>query len=197
VDIGHRAFPELLRDAFDAEALERVGTNIAVIDAEGGILWVNLAWRRFARENGAPSELDEVRSYYDGIAPPLREFYRSAFSNALVTGEVFDHEYECSSPDRHRIYHLRALPIDARGLLLEHSLVTETEHEASTQEAIEARYLNEDGTLLQCSHCRRVRVTAGHTWDWVRQWVAKPHPMTSHGICPSCVGFYWGRRFGK
>jgi len=146
----------------------------------------------------SPSELDEYESYFDGIASPLREFYQEAFAEALATGRVFDHEYQCSSPDKHRVFHLRALPIDARGLLLEHSLVAEHDHEEAAHEAIEARSLSLEGTLLQCSHCRRVRRAAAvEAWDWVRQWVERPHPRTSHGICPSCVGYYWGRRASK
>lgn len=195
--VGQRPFPELLRDAFDAESLERVDTNIAVIDDAGSILWVNAAWSRFALANGGASDLDDARSYFDAITPPLRDFYRSAFANALATGDAFDHEYECSSPDKHRLYHLRALPVDARALLLEHSLVTEAAHDAPSHEAIEARYVSGDGTVLQCSHCRRIRAAAAHSWDWVKQWVVKPHPRTSHGICPSCVGFYWGRSTRK
>ena len=82
-------------------------------------------------------------------------------------------------------------------LLLEHSLVAETAHEAASAEAREARYIGEDGILLQCSHCRRIRVIGTQAWDWVREWVARPHPKTSHGICPSCVGFYWGSKAAR
>ena len=116
------------------------------------------------------------------------------FTNALATGEVFDQEYECSSPDQRRLFHVRALPIGDQGLLIEHSLVAEGKHDWSAREAVEAVYLGARGLLLQCSHCRRVRVPETHAWDWVREWAARPHPRTSHVICPSCVGFYWGRR---
>jgi PAS domain-containing protein len=197
VTAGQRPFPDLLQPAFDAAALEEVDSHIAVIDANGNILWVNRAWRRFAHENGAVGDPDAWPSYFDVIAPPLRDFYQEAFSKALATGGVFDHEYECSSPEKRRVFRLRALPIDARALLLEHSLVTEVDHEAMSHEAFEARYLREDGTFLQCSHCRRVCTAGAQSWDWVRQWAATSHPMTSHGICPSCVGFYWGRSAAK
>jgi PAS domain-containing protein len=181
--------------AFDAGALERLDSNVAVIDGAGAILWVNTAWTRFARENGG-GEI-EARSYFDAISPPLREFYEDAFGKALATGRAFDQEYECSSADVRRVFHLRALPVEARALLVEHSLVIEGAHEAESAEAIEARYLGPDDVLLQCSHCRRVRAVGTEAWDWVREWVARPHPRTSHGICPSCVGFYWGMRAGK
>jgi PAS domain-containing protein len=194
VSAPRRPFPELLRPAFDAAALEQVESNIAVLDADGHILWVNPAWVRFAQENGAEARTPEGGSYFDAISPPLRDFYREAFSKALATGGVFDQEYECSTPDKRRIFRLRALPVEARALLVEHSLVAEYDHGEPSHEAIAERYVREDGTLLQCSHCRRVRAASTHSWEWVRQWVAAPHPETSHGICPSCVGFYWGLR---
>ncbi|MDQ3034620.1 MAG: hypothetical protein M3Y87_19580 [Myxococcota bacterium] len=59
--------------------------------------------------------------------------------------------------------------------------------------AIEALYRDPNGMLVQCSHCRRVRrgdpsVTA---WDWVPEYVARPQPRTSHGLCAVCLDFYY------
>jgi PAS domain-containing protein len=188
------SLPDFLAPAFDVQALEQLDSSIAVIDAEANIMWVNPAWERFARENGAGETRPRLSSYLDGITPPLRDFYRAVFAAALATGAVFEQEYECSSPDRRRIFHFRALPIDDRGLILEHSLVAENEPEGGDGEHIVSRYLDEGNTLLQCSHCRRVRRPDTQAWDWVRAWAARPHPATSHGLCPLCVGFYWGRR---
>jgi PAS domain-containing protein len=187
-----RPFPSFLEPAFSTDALEQPDTTIAVIDRDARILWVNPAWDRFARDNGASENLDALESYLDGISPPLRDFYRDVFDRALLTGNIFEHDYECSSPDKLRRFRLRVLPVEARGLVLEHSLLVEGPHTATAEPAIEARFLNPDGTILQCSNCRRVRAPDTSAWAWVPTWVAHAPPMTSHGICPSCVGFYWG-----
>lgn len=185
-------FPEFLTPAFDPHALAVLESTIVVIDPLASILWVNPAWDRFAADNGAHDYVGHRGSYLDGIAQPLRDFYRAVFSNALETGEVFEQEYECSSPDVRRIFHLRALPVEGRGMLIEHSLVVEGAHEGAPEEPAEARYLGRAGLIIQCSNCRRVRRGDTHAWDRVPRWVERPHPKTSHGICPSCVGWYWG-----
>lgn len=190
-----RSFPAFLTPAFDARALELFESSIAVLDPEGSILWRNPAWDRFAKDNGGEGE---YASYFDGIAPPLRDFYRSVFTNALETGEVYEQDYECSSATTYRLFHLRALPVDAHGLVLEHSLVAESPHDPQPEEVIEARYLDATGKLHQCGNCRRVRNrNREHEWHWVPRWVERPHPRTSHVICPSCAGYYWGRRIAK
>lgn len=188
-----RRFPDFLEPAFSADALEQPETTIAVIDRDASILWVNPAWDRFARENGASGGLDGYESYLDGISSPLRWFYRRVFERALITGEVFEHDYECSSPDKRRRFRLRVLPIETRGLVLEHSLIAEGPHTATAEAAIESRFLDANGRILQCSNCRRVRLPVTCAWTWVPAWVAQAPPVTTHGICPSCVGFYWGQ----
>jgi PAS domain-containing protein len=187
-----RAYPPFLAAAFDADELEQLASSIAVIDMPGSILWVNPAWERFARENGAVVRIDGHGAYLNAISDPLRSFYRSAFANALVTGDPFEQDYECSSPEKRRLFHLRALPIEGHALLVEHSLLVEEAHGDAAHAAAEADYLTDKGLILQCSNCRRVRRATASAWDRVPAWVAKSHPRTSHVICPSCVAFYWG-----
>jgi hypothetical protein len=191
-----RPFPDFLEPAFDAGSLDALESTVVVVDPSGQILWVNHAWDRFARENGG-GELTGRGSYLDAISAPLREFYRAVFDKALASGEVFDQDYECSSPDKRRVYHFRVLPIARRGLLLEHSLVASTDHTWPVAEALESRYVGANGRILQCSHCARVRAIETQSWDWVPAWVAQKDPRSSHVICPSCVGFHWGARAGR
>jgi hypothetical protein len=187
--------PEFLAGAFDADALVRDGSTIVVLDPDGKILWTNPAWERFARENGG-HDLERFASYYAGIGPVLRGFYESAFANALLTGAVYVQEYECSSPDVFRKFHLQAMPVAGKGLLLTHSLLVERPHEHQQAPAAAAppdRYRGANGIVVQCSNCRRVRRAGEEVWDWVRDWVAASPPNTSHGICAPCLGFYWGQ----
>lgn len=185
-----RSFPTFLTPAFDPRALELVDSTIVVIDPEGRLLWANPAWGRVAEEHGCDPEFS---SYFDGITPPLRDFYRAVFADAIATGKVYEQEYECSTSMTYRRMHLRALPIDSTGLLLEHSVVVEHPHDREAEEA--CQYIGPEGTIHQCSNCRRVRChEREHAWHWVPVWVERPPPITSHVICPLCVGYYWGRR---
>jgi hypothetical protein len=189
--------PSFLRAMFKGTSLAAATSTLVAIEPSGTILWTNAAWRDFARANGGDDVLTRFgvgRSYFDGIAPPLRSFYEGVVQNALLTGEPFEQEYECSSPDTFRALHLRVLPFGADGALLEHSVVVEHAHEGSASEPLEALYRDEHGMMLQCSNCRRVRRLEPQSWDWVREWVVAPAQLTSHGICKTCIVYYWGTR---
>ena len=77
-------------------------------------------------------------------------------------------------------------------LVVEHSLVAESLHEGADGEPDVSLYEGAGGIVLQCSNCRRVRRHDRRAWHWVPALVAAPRPRTSHGICPTCAGFYWG-----
>ena len=190
-------FPPFLQRDFDEEALDRDASTIAALDADGTILWTNLAWIRFAAENGGAPELISgfvQTRYLAPVAPELAGFYAEAFSAALETGVPFEHEYECSSAHVYRRFRLRVLPVGGAGLLLSHSLVAEHPHGEPAAPPLEARYRTEHGLIVQCAHCRRVRRTDQYTWDWVPEWVERMPSSTGHAICPACVGFYFRRR---
>lgn len=188
-------FPEFLTPAFDEKELLELPHSICVIDPNGKILWVNRHWLEFAHENGADEASVRWRSYLDGIAPPLREYYEAAFARTLASGDVFEQDYECSSPGEKRLFHLRALPIDHKALLVEHVRVFEGTHEAEDiDEATANEFVDSRGLISQCSNCRRVRHPRSNGFHWVPHWVQSPHPKTSHVICPSCVGYYYRRR---
>jgi PAS domain-containing protein len=185
-------FPEFLRPAFDEAALTAVPETLCAIDPAGSILWVNAAWHAFAAANGAGEKSRSWTSYFDPIPAPLRAFYENAFRHALEHGDVFEHDYECSSPDEERLFHLRLLPIDGRGLLIEHTLLGASVHGIHPEAGPAADYTNEHGLVAQCANCRRVRHPSG-AFHWVPSWVASPPLHTSHVVCIPCAGFYWGR----
>jgi hypothetical protein len=156
---------------------------------------VNGAWHRFAEQNGGAG-VAAISSYFDGIGGPFRDYYARAFAEALATSKPFEQDYECSSPAELRRFHLRALPIDGRALVLEHSLTVALPHEPATAALPIEWYLAPTGFIHQCSNCRRVRRPETTEWDWVPALVERVHPATSHGICPPCLGFYWSRYWG-
>jgi hypothetical protein len=170
---------------------------LVALDSRGTILWVNEAWRQRARAYGEEDLLDRFgpgASYFEGISEPLRSFYASVLQNARLTGEPFEQEYECSSAEMFRINHLRILPFGAEGFLLVHSGVVERPQQQDEAAAVERTYRNDDGLIVQCSNCRRVRRRDSAVWDWVRAWAATSPLDTSHGICKPCIGYYWGAR---
>ena len=186
--------PSFLADRFDVKALEADASTLVALDPGATILWVNPAWERFARANDGAQVLVRFcpsASYFDGISPPLRAFYEQGLGGALSTDNVFQHDYECSSPDAFRLFHMRALPIASKGLLVEHSLVVDRPHDRPEAPALEELYRDANGLVVMCSNCRRVRRAHSAGWDWVPAWVRKLPPRTSHGICDACVGFYF------
>lgn len=189
-------FPSFLHAAFDEADLSRHSGSISVVDRHDNIVWVNDAWHRFAAENGVSAgDLARWRSYLGAIVEPLRSHYAAAFSSALASGKIFEQDYECSSPERRRVFHLRALPFEGEGLVLEHTLLVETSWSEEPHAPLEHRYLGDGSTIMQCSNCRRVRDPLGpeETFHWVPAWIRAPHPRTSHVICTLCAGFFWRR----
>ena len=186
-------FPAFLQGAFDELALESLASSVAVVDTAGWILWTNPAWRAFAEGNGAAGASAGWRSYFEPIATPLRAFYERAFAEALRTGEVFVQEYECSTPEQRRFFRLRALPVRQRGLLVEHAFVAgERRDDEPRVPPPEHEYRNEHGLLVQCANCRHTRHPSSAAFHWIAAWAARCPPRTSHGICTTCIGFYWG-----
>lgn len=186
--------PAFVSEAFDVEALRADAATHVVIDPRGTILWVNEAWHQFARANGGqdiPTRFGRGASYLEPIADAIRGFFETAFSWALTTGKPFEHDYECSSPDLFRRFHMRALPVRGQGLVLEHSLVVEQAHDRVAVVPDDSVHVGTDGFVRQCAHCRRVARASGAVWDWIPSWVRKPPPKTSHGLCSSCLAFYW------
>lgn len=185
------SFPDFV--PIEEGALSALVHSLCIIDARGEILWTNPAWHAFAAENGAGDASHTWTSYFAAIPEPLRTFYEDAFRDALVTGKVFEQDYECSTPLRERRYRLRALPIDRRALVLEHSLVSSFLHPDDDAAELVASYIDPDGIVTQCAHCRRVRDPRTGAFHWVPAWVRRPHARTSHGLCVSCGGFYYSR----
>lgn len=186
--------PRFLAATFDLDALAKEESTLIAIDPSHKIRWVNPAWTRFALANGGDDVVQRFgtgSSYLDGTSGPARSFYEEALTRAAKTRTIFEHDYECSSPETFRRFHLRALPCDDAGLLLEHSLVVEHPHDRVESEIGHEGYVRDNGFILQCSNCRRVRHKERSAWDWVPFLVRNVTAKTSHGLCAACEGFYW------
>lgn len=183
--------------SLDLEALDEDGSSIAVLNRESRILWVNVAWKRFARENGAV--LDESGAsawgpgalYLAGMPAALVDEVAARFERVLRTGEPFVEEYLCSSPDRYREYRMRVLPVERRQLLCEHTLVRVEDAGSAAREPREQEYRTEHGFICMCANCGRTKRLDGQ-WQWIPSWAAAPPRESSHGLCASCFSYYYG-----
>jgi hypothetical protein len=158
------------------------------------LAYLNPAWFRFARDNGGHAVLTNWglgANALDAISGPARDLYEREYRRCLESGKPWHHDYECSTAERYRTFHMDVFPIpDGGGLLVVHSPVVDRPHGASRDPLPpdEARYTDADGHVLQCSFCRRVqRVDGSERWDWVPDWVAHQPENVTGGICAPCL----------
>ncbi len=188
--------PKLLA-GIDVERLAVDPSIIVALDRDADIVWVNDAWLRFARENRGESILERFgpgASYLSAIEPKLRGFFQTAFENVLMTGEPFELDYECSSADTFRLFHMLVVPIGRAGLLIVHSRLVERPQHRWAEPENDPVYRQPNGIIVQCANCRRVRRADRTGWDWVPAYVDEVPNRTSHGICSFCRAYYWGAR---
>lgn len=200
-DLSSVRFLELLHE-FKVPALLKSRDVIYGLWPDLSLAFTNASWRRFAADNAGQPAISERwglgRCISDAIPEPLKSFYETNYRDCLNTATPWEHTYECSSVDTLRLFHMTALPIGKRqAILVVNSLRIETPMDRDSAPPLEATYLNRQGMMVQCAHCRRVRHAEPATsWDWVREWVRKPLHNTSHTICEPCLGFYYSLYVG-
>jgi hypothetical protein len=193
--------PELRLEAagFRLESLEADHSIIYMLSPELRIIYCNRAWDEFASLNGGVELNRETvlgTPILEVIVEPLRSFYASGFAQAQKQLLPWEHDYECSSPDSFRLFHMRVLPLANSYLLVENSLQVERPHgpERPVMPAYPDSYLNEHGMLTMCSHCRRTRrinTGAAPIWDWVPAFLTHAPGLVSHGLCPNCRAYFY------
>src|SRR5690348_845763 len=97
-------FPEVL------EALKTDSAVCYVLDSKHNIAYTNLAWDKFARDNGGSHlTADAVNgtNIFQVIPPVLRSFYTRVFDEVQRRAVVWQHIYECSGPQRFRKFRMR------------------------------------------------------------------------------------------
>lgn len=177
---------------FDLIALEADVAQMAATTLSGEIVWVNAAWRSFARENGGdPASTGVGANYFSATRGALARWLETMTRDCSTSGAVFETEYQCSSPTQRRDFRMRVHPIAGTGFLITHSLLRTTALESRAGAPIPDDAYVENGLVTMCSNCRRARRADHASWDWIPEWVAHPPRLVSHGICPVCVGFYW------
>jgi len=178
-----------------SEHLEKDPAIIYVLDQDLRIIYCNETWDRFAEENGGGNLLRPRAlglSVIDLTPSPLKEFFEKAYREALSTGQVWQHRYDCSSPELFRQYHMRVYPNqETAQLVVVHSLVVEGPHSEKKRETHtpdKEIYAGQDGIVTICCECRRTcRAGQASVWDWVPAYIERPPERISHGICDVCL----------
>jgi hypothetical protein len=174
--------------------LEESADTAYVLSADLRITRTNRGWRAFAHDNDGDDVLARWglgSSLMDALPEVLRDFYIRGFAEALRTGLVWQHDYECSSPRALRRFRMFAFPASPDTILVQHARLVEEPHPATPCAAEAGEYEDAFGLVSVCANCRRVR-NRRHPgrWDWVPVWVAQPHPRTTHGLCEPCLEFH-------
>lgn len=185
----------------DLETLEQSTRTICCVDRKLNINHVNPSWVTFALSNGAnEANLNKVllgSSITQAIGGrKIRDFYVQNYTRILDTGEVWRHDYECSTHHEYRLFSQIAYPLkDGEGLIIINSLkvnfpMDQTGRKA--HKAIEEYYTQSTGFIVQCTNCRHtLRADDSNAWDWVPEWVERMPKNCNHTICPTCFDYYW------
>jgi hypothetical protein len=180
------------------EHLERERSVVYVLDSGLRLRYCNRAWDEFAARNGGEGlEWDAPRGVcvLDVIADPIRSFYEKGFQSVAKTGLAWEHDFECSSKDLYRKFHMDVKFMEETGgFVVMNSLAVEEPHRADRRAMPEdpALYLTKDGMVKMCCHCRRTRRADGsEIWDWAPRNLEDPFGRVSHGLCPACIAYFY------
>jgi hypothetical protein len=175
-----------LSEMFDA--LGSTANVTYIVADDWRITRTNDAWHSFARLNGG-ARWETGASLIDVIPPALLPFYQSGFARASESGDRWEHDYECSSPELFRRFRMLAYPF-GQSFLITHSLLVETPHPSALFRASAA--YEREGFITMCAHCRRVRTASGpERWDWVPDYLRADQSRTTHGLCSGCFTYYY------
>lgn len=130
-------------------ALDALDSHIALVDAQGTILFVNVAWQRFGAANGALASdvgrnyltvCDQAAQAGDPLAPDV-----AASLRALLAGEraAFVLTYPCPTPECERWFRLQGTAFVYEGALyavLQHDDTTPQMQVAQSLQTSEERY---------------------------------------------------------
>jgi PAS domain S-box-containing protein len=131
VEEALRESETLLKDVLDS-----LTAHIAVLDAQGQILLVNDAWRRFAERNGGLDRLVGIGANYFTACQNAVDRDRDALAQAALRGlravmngeqAGFELEYPCDAPTESRWFAMRvhALTGARPGVVVAHEDITE------------------------------------------------------------------------
>jgi hypothetical protein len=180
---------------FRLDWIEKDPSVTCAIDDSFRIIYCNAQWDAFATANGAPELTGSSvlgTNLFDVIPAPLKPYYHGVFREARQSDRVLQVDYECSSPDKYRVYQMQPFPLtDNGGFLLVHSLRVNLAHRRKSRDPSDDRYLTPEGMVKMCCHCRRTRRASSETWDWVPSYLNQKAVPVTHGMCGICLAYFY------
>lgn len=175
-------------------ALDQSADVSFVLDRDLRLIYRNQAWNKFASENDA-SQLaaqsvigTDLRNV---IGSELMPFYVAAFEKVERERTAWECLYQCSSPQSFRKFRMQIQPLAPAGYLVRNTLVIERTH-APAALLDEAEYVNSDGNIVLCMHCRcSRRTTPPLRWDFVPVYLERGLINVSHSLCPVCLEYFY------
>jgi diguanylate cyclase (GGDEF)-like protein/PAS domain S-box-containing protein len=164
-------------EAFNISVLDSMVQHIAVLDAQGVIVAVNRAWRRFAVMNDAPELIGHsVGLNYLDVCGAAHKHVFGAKAGAIEaeagiravlagTQPEFHIEYPCHSPGQQRWFQMRVTPLQGSrpGAVIAHENITErVEQEAQLHLA--AKVFEQGGEGIMITDTRRNIVMVNHAF---------------------------------
>lgn len=201
IPLEQRVLPET-RPFLSLPDLEASKVSIYAVTRDFRLAYFNAAWVTFGLENGGDANVmksllgQSVEPQWANIMP---ERFRATFEQVLNSNEyeyvrppnIF---YMCHSESQHREFSMDVIRLKGdAGLLLVNNLMVEHRHEKEHGEALVPEtgdvtpYLDDQGLVVQCANCNKVRNFQDDRWDLVLSLVANALTNTSHGICQDCL----------
>ena len=176
--------------------IEKSRSVVYILDSHLRFTYCNPAWDEFALENQAPELTAQSvlgSELFAAIPAVLRPFYVRVIEDIHHSGLVWQHVYECSSPEQFRNFRMRIHPLSSGWLLVTNALVVERPHTNAICGAPVEEYANADGIITLCAHCRcSLRVDKQEQWDFVPAHLKKSNDFkVSHGLCPVCRAYFY------
>jgi hypothetical protein len=165
---------------------------IYLLDNDLNIVRCNPAWDRFALANEGSSAVASAvvgKSILAFVPPDLKKFYGIAYDNVKRFQREWWHLFECSSPAVLRNFYMRILPSADGGVLTVNTLIRETPAAAEPHGNV-MDYVERDGIVTMCSHCRRVKNLQSGSWDWVPELLLRGNVLATYSLCDFCAAYH-------
>lgn len=164
------------------------------VDCNDAVVFLDTAWLRFARANGAP-ELDTTeligKPLWAFIADPETiELYHMLMAKARHTAQPVGVNFRCDAPSCRRMMRLEIAPCEDGGLIFTSLLVEEQPR--PYQLLLNPSVPHSGEFLSMCSWCKQVHVDqigwieVEDAIDTLGLFDQPVLPQISHGICERC-----------